>query len=219
MPSLLSIDNLDGDTGVSITAHLTEQFILKRELPALNFRWLVLGAYMPDGLGMDRLFMFMIDPGFHRDYGFGWMHTPLVALLVALPVRFLAGRRAFWSFLLSMELHVFTDAMDTLGVMLMWPFDNRRIALGWMPWYDTGVITDLALYYSDPAALLFELFFLVAAVRVLRLAGNGSIRRALAAFWRLDGWRDHGYPGEDIRWKSRHPRLLRARRPFPARQR
>jgi len=127
---------------MSVTAHLTEQFILKKEFTKLNSKWLFVGAYIPDGWGLDRLFM-AFDKGFHRDYVFGWSHSLLVPLLLALPIRAIFGKWAFWSFLLSAELHVITDVLDTAGVKLFWPFLDTKYSIGIFPWYDKGTIPDL----------------------------------------------------------------------------
>jgi len=175
-------------TEMSVTAHLTEQFVLKNRFGRLNFKWLVVGAYFPDGWGIDRLFM-AFDPGMHRDIGFGWLHSLPVPFLLALPVLFIFGRWPAFSFWLSMELHVLTDTFDTLGVKLFWPFSEVKYSLGIYPWHDRGTWVDLYGFFTSYPALLFEGFFLIWAVRVIRDNGHGHFFRGLKSFWNSGGWK------------------------------
>ena len=174
---------------MSVTAHLTEQFILKKHFPKLNFKWLLLGAYFPDGWGLDRIFM-MFDVRTHRDICFGWTHSLTLPVLLALPVYFIFGRWAFVSFVFSMLLHVATDTFDSLGVMLFWPFDSTKYSLDFFPWYDKGTLTDLYGYYTAAAPLLFESFFLVWAVGVIYKEGRGKFWRGVRSFWKAEDWKD-----------------------------
>ena len=174
---------------MSITAHLTEQFILKKKFSKFNIRWLIAGSYIPDGWGIDRFFMFY-DTGFHRDYVFGWMHSLLLPIIFALPVRFIFGKWSFWSFLFSIELHILTDVLDTAGVKLLWPFNDIKYSVGIFPWYENGIIADLIIYFTTPASLIFELIFLIWAFFVIYNLGSGNIWLGLKKFWHLDSWFD-----------------------------
>jgi membrane-bound metal-dependent hydrolase YbcI (DUF457 family) len=173
---------------MSVTAHLTEQFVLKKHFNKLNIRWLILGSYIPDGWGIDRLFM-LFNTAMHRDIGFGWLHSLSLPVLISLPIYFLFGRWAFISFLLSVELHVLTDTLDSLGVMLFWPFDTTKYSLDIWPWYDQGTLVDLRIYFTYPSSLAFESIFLIWAVYLIIKEGNGSFVKGLKNFWTLDRWK------------------------------
>jgi len=160
----------------------------------VNLRWLVLGAYFPDLWGLDRVFM-AFDPGVHRERWFGWLHTLLVPLILALPIQRFCGTRAFVSFVLSAELHVLTDGLDTLGVMLFFPVDTTRYALRVWPWYDEGTLPDLYRYFTCPASAIFEILCLVWALQILYKHGGGNVVRGFRALWSKDAWRQPAREG------------------------
>jgi hypothetical protein len=173
---------------MSVTAHLAEQYVLKDQFDRLNFKWLVVGAYFPDGWGLDRLFM-MFDPRMHRDIGFGWLHSLPVPLFFALLVLFLFGRWPAYSFLLSTELHVLTDTFDTIGVKLFWPFSDVKYSLGIFPWHDRGTWIDLCSFFTSYPALLFEGAFLIWAVQLIRARERGHFFSGLRSFWNSSDWK------------------------------
>ena len=166
---------------MSVTAHYTECYVLNKHFSsALNFRWLVAGSAFPDAFVFDRGFMYTIDMRMHRDYLFGWFHSLPVPLLLAAAVYYYFGRRPALGFLVGSWLHVLTDVFDQLGVMLFWPFTARRFSVGIWPWSDTTVWHDWYVYFTTPASGLFELFFFIWAVAIIRRGeGPTFIAKAL----------------------------------------
>lgn len=181
---------------MSVTAHYTECFVLNRHFcERLNFRWLVIGSAFPDAFVFDRLFMYTIDMRMHRDYFFGWFHSLPVPLAAALLVYYFFGRRPALGFLAGSWLHVLSDALDQLGVKLFWPFLDKRYSAGIWPWSDTTVWHDWYVYFTTPASGLFELFFFIWAVLIIRrLEGRNFLDKALRP-WKESRWSEKPPPG------------------------
>jgi membrane-bound metal-dependent hydrolase YbcI (DUF457 family) len=173
---------------LSITAHYTEQFILKRHFSYLNFKWLIVGSAFPDGFILDRLFIFSIDIRMHRDYLFGYSHTLFLPLATAIIVYYLFSKSAAISFLIGAWLHVFHDVFDEIGVKLLWPFMDVKYSIGIWPWTDGSILNDVWTYYITPASGLFELFFFVWAVMVVRKVKGRNIGRKIMCFWKSSDW-------------------------------
>ncbi|MFA7681610.1 MAG: metal-dependent hydrolase [Candidatus Peribacteraceae bacterium] len=172
---------------MSVTAHFTEQFLLKKSYPWLNFRWLLIGAYAPDGWGMSKVLMTLTgNRDIHRMILFGWSHSLMGMLVIATPV-FLYNKRASISFLVSGWLHVLTDTLDSIGTKLFFPFSNKLISLNIWPWTDVHLLHDLYRYYIHPIALGCELFFLAAAIWVLHTeAKGGTLLKGWGNMWKND---------------------------------
>ncbi len=178
---------------MSITAHYTEQFVLKKHISYLNFRWLIVGSAFPDGFVLDRLFMFLIDIRMHRDYLFGYSHTLFLPLVTAIIIAFIFSRSAAISFLIAAWLHVLHDVFDEIGVKLFWPFIDAKYSVGIWPWTDGSILKDLWTYYTTPASGLFELFFLVWFVLIVRKARGKTIWDKITSFWHSSTWNDNVY--------------------------
>ena len=176
--------------GISVTAHLTEMYVAKLKLPRLNFRWLVVGCYFPDGLGLSKLLQIITGSSrFHRDIVFGWTHSIPVCGAVALLVGILFGRRAGWSFAFAAWCHTVMDLGDPLGEKLLFPFSDRNFSLGLWSWSDTGIMRDMLAYYTSPVSLGVELVCLVlAVVAARRMTGSYNPFKATALLWRREGW-------------------------------
>lgn len=175
---------------MSITAHYTEQYVLKYYFPRLNFRWLVVGSAFPNLFLIDRIFMFLIDTKMHRDYLFGHFHTLIVPLACSLLVWWIFGRNPGLCFLIGSWLHVLTDIFDELGVMLFWPITNTKYAVGIWPWSDISILYDWHNYFTTPASALFEIFFLVWAIIVTWKSGKGSFLSKAIAPWKSNPWNE-----------------------------
>jgi membrane-bound metal-dependent hydrolase YbcI (DUF457 family) len=178
---------------LSITAHYTEQFLLKKHISYLNFRWLIIGSAFPDGFVIDRLFMFLIDIRMHRDYLFGHCHTLFLPLVTAIIIAFIFSRSAGISFLIGAWLHVLHDVFDEIGVKLFWPFIDVKYSVGIWPWTDGSILKDLWTYYTTPASGLFELFFLVWFVLIVRKARGKTTWDKITSFWHSSTWNDNVY--------------------------
>jgi len=174
---------------MSVTAHYTECYVLDRHFSsALNFRWLVVGSAFPDAFVFDRVFMYTIDMKMHRDYFFGWFHSLPVPLALGALVYLLFGRRPALGFIAGSCLHVLTDVFDQLGVKLFWPFLDKKISVGIWPWSDTTVWHDWYVYFTTPASGLFELFFFIWAVLIIRRLEGGSFLDKALRPWKESRW-------------------------------
>ena len=130
---------------MSVTAHLTEMYFARHKLPGLNFRWLVVGCYFPDGWGLSKLLLLTTgDPSYHRDILFGWTHSLPVCGAIAGGIGAVFGRRAGWSFAIAAWLHTIMDLGDPIGVKMFYPFLDTKFSLGLWPWTDGDIGADLA---------------------------------------------------------------------------
>lgn len=179
---------------MSVTAHLTEMYFARYKLAKLNFRWLLVGCYFPDGMGLSKLLLIATgDKSYHRDILFGWTHSFPVCGVVALAVGQVFGRRAGWSFAFAAWLHVVMDLGDPVGEKLFYPFSSAKFSLGLWPWTDGGILRDMAAYYTSPVSLTVEaVCLLLGLYACMRLAGTLNPMRATVALWRRDRWSDAG---------------------------
>ena len=174
---------------MSVTAHYTEAFVLNRHFSSLlNFRWLIVGSAFPDAFIFDRLFMYTVDMKIHREYFFGWFHSLTVPLALAVLVYYLFGRRPALGFLVGSWLHVLTDVFDQLGVKLFWPLFDKRISVGIWPWADSTPWHDWFVYFTTPASGLFELFFLIWAILVIRRGKGRNFLDKTLQPWKASSW-------------------------------
>lgn len=176
---------------MSVTAHLTEQFVIKRKFSYLNIKWLILGAYVPDGWGLSKLLLAITDNAeYHREIIFGWLHSLPVSGLLCLPVFIIFGRRAGISVLVSAWLHVLTDTLDELGCKLFYPFSEKIYHFDIWPWTDENLWTDLFNYYTHPISGSIEMIFLILTLIILAKAGNSyNPIKGLKNMWKMDTWR------------------------------
>jgi membrane-bound metal-dependent hydrolase YbcI (DUF457 family) len=177
---------------MSVTAHLTEMYFARYKAPRLNFRWLLLGCYFPDGMGASKLLLLVTgNNAYHRDIVFGWTHSFPVCGLFAAVIGAVFGKRAGWSFLFAAWLHVVMDLGDPIGEKLFFPFSEEKYALSLWPWKDGDILADMAVYYSAPVSLGVEaLCLLLALYACRRLTGTMNPVRATLALWHRDGWFD-----------------------------
>ncbi len=179
---------------MSVTAHYTEQYIIIKHFPYLNFRWLIIGSAFPDALFFDRVLMLTIDLEMHRDYLFGWFHSLSLPFGVAIGIFFIFGKRSGISFLIGSWLHVLTDTLDVLGVKLFWPVIDRKFAIGIFPWTDGSILYDLRIFYTTFWSALFEIFFMVWAVIIMRKFHGKTFLHKLLWPWTSSSWRNKKTP-------------------------
>lgn len=167
-------------------------YVAKLKLPRLNFRWLILGCYFPDGLGLSKLLQLTTGSSiFHRDILFGWTHSMPVCAGVGLLVGTIFGRRAGWSFAFAALAHTVMDLGDPLGEKLFFPFSSHKFGFGLWPWSDTGIATDMLAYYTSPVSLGVEMVCLVLALHACnRMTGSYNIVSATIELWRRERWMD-----------------------------
>ena len=175
---------------MSVTAHYTEQYVIIRHFPFLNFRWLVLGSAFPDALFFDRILMFTVDLAMHRDYLFGWFHSLSFPLAIAIVVFFIFGKMPGISFLIGGWLHVLTDTLDVLGIKLFWPFIEKKFSVGIFPWTDGSILYDLRVYFTTPLSAAFEVFFLVWAILIVRKFKGKTFFHKILYPWTSSSWTD-----------------------------
>lgn len=114
--------------------------------PDLATKWFVYGV---DFLGVD---VGASDPvQFHRGWpGAGFLHSLAFGVVMYLVIRYVFGSR-IWalSFLIGQWAHSITDAGDTVGTMLFFPFSTRHVDIGaWAYAGQNDRLVDAAAYHS-----------------------------------------------------------------------
>lgn len=181
---------------MSVTAHLTEMYVLKYKLPQLNFRWMALGCYFPDGLGASKLLLLATgDASYHRDIVFGWMHSFPVCGAAAAAIGSVFGARAGWSFAFAAWLHVVMDLGDPLGEKVFFPLSSQKYSLALWPWDDRSIVFDLARYYTSPVSFTVEATCLALSCFVsLRMCGTLNPIRGGIRLFNREHWFDTPNP-------------------------
>jgi hypothetical protein len=145
---------------VSWAAHDLEPYaIQKHSRLKLAFVPLLIGSYAPDM--MTKWFVYGIhlgpwdlkahDPAkFHRGWpGFGFTHSLLWGVLIG-GILWKVFGSGLWgiSFLIGQWAHALTDAGDTVGTMLLFPWTYHFHVNAWAYAGQTGRMTDAAAYFS-----------------------------------------------------------------------
>jgi len=145
---------------LSWAAHDLEPYAIQR-----HSRWkiafvpLLLGSYSPDlltkwyvyGIHLGGLELKADDPAkFHRGWpGLGFTHSFLYGIVVCLIFWKLLGSKNWGvSFLIGQWAHAITDAGDTVGTMLFFPWTWHVHFDAWAYAGQTGRMTDAAAYFS-----------------------------------------------------------------------
>jgi hypothetical protein len=146
---------------MSWAAHDLEPYVIHRHFGrSVAFVPVLLGSYSPDVAtkwfvyGID-VFGFDVgasDPAqFHRGWpGVGFLHSLAFGVVMALIIRYVFGSR-IWavSFLIGQWAHAITDAGDTVGTMLFFPFSTVRVDIGaWAYAGQNDRLVDAAAYHS-----------------------------------------------------------------------
>ena len=178
---------------MSVTAHLTEMYVSKYKYKPFNFRWLLMGCYFPDGMGMSKLLLLVTgNPLFHRDILFGWTHSLPVCALFGAAIWSIFGKRAALSFTFAAWLHTIMDLGDPIGVKMFYPFLDHKLSLGIWPWTDQSILSDMATYYTTPTSALIELGLLIAAIYAYKkITGSWNPVTATLKMWKAETWSDN----------------------------
>jgi membrane-bound metal-dependent hydrolase YbcI (DUF457 family) len=147
---------------VSWAAHDLEPYLFRAKLGGvISLPLCLLGSYSPDimtkwavyGLGFSKHEALVSDPvQLHRGFpGVGFTHSLAFGMALAGLV-FLLSRTWTWafSFLLGAWAHVFSDTLDSVGVMLFFPFSTWHLHFGvWEYVGEAGRKADAIAYYTS----------------------------------------------------------------------
>jgi hypothetical protein len=145
---------------LSWAAHDLEPYAFQRHLKLkVAFVPLLIGSYAPDM--MTKWFVYGVHIGpwelkasnpaqFHRGWpGFGFTHSFLWGVVIGLLLWKVSGSKLWGvSFLVGQWAHALTDAGDTVGTMLLFPWTFHFHLDAWAYAGQTGRITDAAAYFS-----------------------------------------------------------------------
>jgi hypothetical protein len=132
---------------------------------------LLLGSYSPDlmtkwyvyGVHIGGWDLKATDPAqFHRGWpGFGFTHSFLYGAVICLIFwKGLGSKNWGISFMIGQWAHALTDAGDTVGTMLLFPWTHHFSVGAWAYAGQTGRVTDAAAYFSGLGGM-WDLFWIV----------------------------------------------------------
>ena len=145
---------------MSWAAHDLEPYaIQKHSRLKIAFVPLLIGSYSPDlmtkwyvyGIHLGGWDLKAPDPAqFHRGWpGFGFTHSFLYGAVVCLIFWKGFGSKTWGiSFMIGQWAHALTDAGDTVGTMLLFPWTHHFSVGAWAYAGQTGRTTDAAAYFS-----------------------------------------------------------------------
>ncbi|MEE8362817.1 MAG: metal-dependent hydrolase [Dehalococcoidia bacterium] len=148
---------------MSWAAHELENFYLLRHLGLrVSYLGLLLGALAPDFLTKFYAYGFRLggwyfradNPAqFHRGWpGMGFTTSIMAGLLFAAFIYLISRRNRAWfiGVFVGYSAHAITDAVDSAGTMLFWPFYNENISIGmWEYAAGEGKLGDAIAYYGS----------------------------------------------------------------------
>lgn len=147
---------------MSWAAHDLEPYLFRVKLGgAISLPLCLAGSYSPDifskwavyGLGFAGRHELVSDPvQLHRGFpGMGWTHTLAFGVVIA-AIILVWSRNRMWalSFLLGEWAHVFSDTLDSVGVMVLFPFSEWHLHFGvWEYVGQAGRRDDAVAYYTS----------------------------------------------------------------------
>jgi hypothetical protein len=183
---------------MSWMAHDLEPYVIQRYMGRrVAIAPLLIGSYLPDlatkwivyGTGAFGVKVEASDPAqFHRGFpGVGFTHSPMFGVVVAALV-YLIWRNKLWalSLLIGEWAHSFTDTLDTLGVMIAFPFSTHIYSLGmWKYAAEAGRFGDAAAYLSGPS-VVWEACWVALALLSWRVLTRTYFREVIVptdGFW------------------------------------
>ena len=147
---------------MSWAAHDLEPYLFRAKLGArISIVWCLIGSYSPDvltkwavyGFGFSHHDAILSDPvQFHRGWpGAGFTHTPFWGFAVTGVVLLLTKNRTWaFSYLLGAIAHVLSDSLDSVGVMMLFPFSTWHMHFGlWEYVGEAGRAKDAVAYYTS----------------------------------------------------------------------
>lgn len=147
---------------MSWAAHDLEPYLLRAKLGVgISVPFCLMGSYSPDiltkwavyGLDFSGKKHIVSDPvQLHRGWpGVGFTHSLIFAVLIA-AVILLWSKHRIWavSFLIGAWAHVFSDTLDSVGVMLFWPLTDWHLHFDvWQYVGEAGRRMDAVAYYTS----------------------------------------------------------------------
>lgn len=147
---------------MSWAAHDLEPYLLRAKLgTSISVPFCIMGSYSPDILtkwavyGLDFAGNRHItdDPvQLHRGWpGVGFTHSLIFGVVIA-AIIMLWSRHRIWavSFLIGCWAHIFSDTLDSVGVMLFWPLTDWHLHLDvWQYVGEAGRRHDAVAYYTS----------------------------------------------------------------------
>ena len=147
---------------MSWAAHDLEPYLFRVKLGgAISLPFCLAGSYSPDiltkwavyGLGFSGHRKLVDDPvQLHRGFpGVGFTHTLVFGAVIGALI-FLLSHNKMWafSFILGEWAHVFSDTLDSVGVMIFWPLTDWHMHLDvWEYVGEAGRKLDAIAYYTS----------------------------------------------------------------------
>jgi len=147
---------------MSWAAHDLEPYLLRAKIGvSISVPFCILGSYSPDiltkwavyGLDFSGHKKIVTDPiKLHRGWpGVGFTHSLLFPALIALVILLWSKHRPWAvSFLIGAWAHVFSDTLDSVGVMLFFPFSDWHLHFNlWEYVGEAGRGHDAVAYYTS----------------------------------------------------------------------
>ena len=187
---------------MSWSAHDLEPYAIQRHLGGrVAIVPLLIGSYAPDlatkwfvyGVNVAGVELRADDPTqFHRGWpGMGFTHSLAFGVAVAALILLLARSRVWaLSFVLGQWAHAITDAADTVGTMLFFPFTTEHVSFG--AWAYAGQLdrfTDAGAYFSS-WGFVWDGFWILYGLLCWRVLTRSYFRSTIVPadpFWRWAG--------------------------------
>lgn len=187
---------------MSWAAHELENFyFLKHLAERVSYLGLLIGALAPDWL--TKLYAYGFDIGgiqfqadnpaqWHRGWpGMGFTTSLMAGLIFAILIYLITKRNKAWFFgvLIGYSAHVITDASDTAGVMMFWPFYNENISIGaWAYGAGEGKLGDAMAYYSCLGFVVDAIWVLIVVLFAWRVLSEEFFRQYVVPVDPAWGW-------------------------------
>ncbi len=147
---------------MSWAAHDLEPYLMRLKMGSIiSIPFCLIGSYSPDfftkwavyGLDFSGTKPVVDDPiQFHRGWpGVGFTHGLLFPVVIGLLI-YLLSKKPAWgiSFILGAWAHGLSDTLDSVGVMLFWPFSDMFVHFDvWQYVGDEGRRLDAVAYYTS----------------------------------------------------------------------
>lgn len=147
---------------MSWAAHDLEPYLIRAKLGgAISIPFCIIGSYSPDiltkwavyGLDFSGTHKLVSDPvQLHRGWpGVGFTHSLMFGVVIGALIYWLSRNR-MWaaSFIIGNWAHVLSDTLDSVGVMVFFPFSTWHLHLGvWEYVGEAGRRLDAVAYYTS----------------------------------------------------------------------